>query len=187
MYLWLSLPTDYSKGLCRCSAVQSIPCKMPGSYYSLDSLPELICVCSGDSLIPVQSHSDRQGRQAASFVRPHAKWKCKVPHLNIFKNVNMGTSTGPFWTWGPVGRQGSQAMKLALPARVNGRTGMLLWTVTNFLFLGFRVTVDGDCSHEIKRRLLLERKTMTNLDSILKSRDVTLLAKVHLVKVWFFQ
>ena len=78
-------------------------------------------------------------------------------------------------------------MKLALLARVNGRTGMLLWTVTNFLFLGFRVTVDGDCSHEIKRRLLLERKTMTNLDSILKSRDVTLLAKVHLVKVWFFQ
>ena len=115
MYLWLSLPTDCSQGLCICSAVQSIPCKMPGSYYSLDSLPELICVCSGDSLIPVQSHSDRQGRLAASFVRPHAKWKCKVPHLNIFKNVNMGTSTGPFWTWGPVGRQGSQAVKLALP------------------------------------------------------------------------
>ena len=55
-------------------------------------------------------------------------------------------------------------------------------TVTDFIFLGSRITADGDCSHEIKRRLLLGRKVMTNLDSILKSRDVTLSAKVHLVK-----
>ena len=54
-------------------------------------------------------------------------------------------------------------------------------TVTDFIFLGSRITVDGDCSHEIKRRLLLGRKVMTNLDSILKSRDITLLTKVHLV------
>ena len=56
-------------------------------------------------------------------------------------------------------------------------------TVSDFLFLGFKITADGDCSHEIKRCLLLGRKVMTNLDSILKSRDITLPTKVHLVKV----
>ena len=55
-------------------------------------------------------------------------------------------------------------------------------TVSDFIFLGSKVTVDGDCSHEINRRLLLGRKAMTNLDSILKSRDIILLTKVHLVK-----
>ena len=59
-------------------------------------------------------------------------------------------------------------------------------TVTDFIFLGSKITVDGDCSHEIKRRLLLGRKAMTNLDSILKSRDVTLPTKVHLVKAMVF-
>ena len=54
--------------------------------------------------------------------------------------------------------------------------------VTDFSFLGSKITADGDCSHEIKRRLLLERKVMTNLDSVLKSRDITLSTKVHLVK-----
>ena len=60
-------------------------------------------------------------------------------------------------------------------------------TVRNFIFGGSKITAEGDCSHETKRRLLLGRKTMTNLDSILKSRDITLLTKVHLVKLWFFQ
>ena len=55
-------------------------------------------------------------------------------------------------------------------------------TVADFIFLGSKITADGDCSHEIKRRLFLERKVMTNLDSILKSRDITLPTKVHLVK-----
>ena len=55
-------------------------------------------------------------------------------------------------------------------------------TVTDFIFLGSKITVDGDCSHEIKRCLLLERKVMTHLDSILKSRDIALLTKIHLVK-----
>ena len=64
--------------------------------------------------------------------------------------------------------------------------GETVETVTDFIFLGSKITADGDCSHEIKRRLLLRRKTMTNLDSILKSRDVTLPTKVHLVKLWFF-
>ena len=55
-------------------------------------------------------------------------------------------------------------------------------TVTDFIFLGSKISVDGDCSHEIKRRLLLGRNVMTNLDSVLKSRDITLLTKVHLAK-----
>ena len=59
-------------------------------------------------------------------------------------------------------------------------------TVTDFLFLGSRITADGDCSHEIKRWLLLGGKAMTNLDSILKSRDITLPTKVHLVKAMVF-
>ena len=59
-------------------------------------------------------------------------------------------------------------------------------TVIDFIFLGSKITADGNCSHEVKRRLLLGRKAMTNLDSILKSRDITLLAKVYLVKAVVF-
>ena len=59
-------------------------------------------------------------------------------------------------------------------------------TVTDYIFLGSKITADGDCSHEIKRCLLLGRKAMTNLDSKLKSRDITLLTKVHLVKAMVF-
>ena len=59
-------------------------------------------------------------------------------------------------------------------------------TVADFIFLGFKITAEGDCSHEIKRRLLLGRKVMINLDSLLKSRDITLPIKVHLVKAMVF-
>ena len=59
-------------------------------------------------------------------------------------------------------------------------------TVRDFVFLGSKITADGDCSHEIKRRLLFARKVMTNLDNILKSRDITLSTKVHLVKAMVF-
>ena len=59
-------------------------------------------------------------------------------------------------------------------------------TVTDFIFLGSKITVNGDCSHEIKRHLLLGKKAMTNLDSILKSRDITLLTKVHTVRAMVF-
>ena len=59
-------------------------------------------------------------------------------------------------------------------------------TVTDFIFLGSKISADGDCSHEIKRCLLLERKAMTNLDNILKSRDITLPTKVYLVKAMVF-
>ena len=64
--------------------------------------------------------------------------------------------------------------------------GETVETVSDFIFLGFRITADGDCSHEIKRRLLLGRKVMTNLDSIFKSRDITLPTEVHLVKAMVF-
>ena len=60
-------------------------------------------------------------------------------------------------------------------------------TVTDFIFLGSQITADGDCSHEIKRHLLLGRKAMTKLESLLKSRDITLPIKVHLVKAMVFQ
>ena len=67
--------------------------------------------------------------------------------------------------------------------QVDGET---METVTDFIFLGSKTTADGDCSHEIKRHLLLGRKAMINLDSILKSRDITLPTKVHLVKAMVF-
>ena len=69
------------------------------------------------------------------------------------------------------------------PWQIDGET---METVRDFIYLGSKITADGDCSHEIKRPLLLGRKAMTNLDSILKSRDITLLTKVHLVKAMVF-
>ena len=67
-----------------------------------------------------------------------------------------------------------------------GNDGETVETVSGFIFLGSKITADGDCSHEIKRCLLLGRKVMTNLDSILKSRDITLPTKFHLVKDMVF-
>ena len=64
--------------------------------------------------------------------------------------------------------------------------GETVETVTDFIFMGSKITADGDCSHEIKRRLLLGRKAMTNRDSILKSKDITLLTNIHLVKAMVF-
>ena len=84
--------------------------------------------------------------------------------LNIQKIKIMASSSTPSW-------------------QTDGET---METVTDFIFLGSKITADGDCSHEIKRRLLLVRQTMTNLDSILKSRDITLLTKTHLVKAMVF-
>ena len=84
--------------------------------------------------------------------------------LNIQKTKIM--ASGPITSW-----------------QIDGET---METVTDFIFLGSKITADGDCSHEIKRHLLLGRKTMTNLDSILKSRDIILPTKVHLVKAVVF-
>ena len=69
------------------------------------------------------------------------------------------------------------------PWQIDGKT---METLTDFIFLGSKITADGNCSHEIKRRLLLGRKAMTNLDSILKSRDTTLLTKVRMVRAMVF-
>ena len=85
--------------------------------------------------------------------------------LNIQKTKIM--ASGPITSW-----------------EIDGET---VETVADFIFLGSKITADGDCSHEIKKLLLLGRKVMTNLDSILKSRDVTLLTKVCLIKLGFFQ
>ena len=86
--------------------------------------------------------------------------------LNIQKTIIMASS--PITSW-----------------QIDGET-METVTVTDFIFLGSKITADGDCSHEIKRRLLLGRKAMTNADSILKSRDITLPTTVHLVKATVF-
>ena len=85
--------------------------------------------------------------------------------LNIQKTKIM--ASGPISSW-----------------EIDGET---VETVSDFIFLGSKITADGDYSHEIKRRLLLGRKVMTNVDSIFKSRDITLPKKVRLVRLWFFQ
>ena len=83
-------------------------------------------------------------------------------------------------------------LKLNIPkAKIMASTschvdGQKVETMADFIFLGSKITADGDCSHEIKRHLLLERIPMRNLDSILKSRDITLLTKIHMVKVVVF-
>ena len=84
--------------------------------------------------------------------------------LNIQKTKIM--ASGPITSW-----------------QISGETGK---TVSDFIFLGSKITADGDCSHEIKRHLFFERKVMTNLDIIFKSRDITLPTKVHLVKAMVF-
>jgi len=77
-------------------------------------------------------------------------------------------------------------LSLTLPHHFMGNRWKTVETVSDFIFLGSKITADGDCSHEIKRILLLGRKVMTNIDSILKSRDVTLPTKVRLVKAMVF-
>ena len=87
--------------------------------------------------------------------------------LNIQKTNIM--ASGPITSW-----------------EIDGETVETVEAVSDFIFLGSKIAADGDCSHEIKRRLLPGRKVMTNLDSILKSRDITLPTKVHLVKAMVF-
>ena len=96
--------------------------------------------------------------------------KVKVESENVGLKLNIQkmkiTASGPITSW-----------------KIDRET---VETVSDFIFLGSKITADGDCSHEIKRRLLLGRKVMTNLDSILKRRDITLPTKVHLVKAIIF-
>ena len=96
--------------------------------------------------------------------------KVKEESLKVGLNLNIQKTkimaSGPIISW-----------------QIDGET---METVTDFIFLGSKITADGDCSHEIKRRLLLGRKVMTNLDSILKSKDITSSTKVHLVEAMVF-
>ena len=87
-----------------------------------------------------------------------------------------------------IGRTNAEAYKIMASGPITSWQidEEIMETVRDFIFLGSKITADGDCSHEIKRRLLLGRKVMTNLDSILKSRDITLPTKVHLVKAMVF-
>ena len=97
-------------------------------------------------------------------------WECTVMYINMqLYNIQKSKTiaSGPITSW-----------------EIDGET---METVTNFIFLGFKVIADSDWSHEINRCLLLGRKVMINLDSILKSRDINLLTKVHKSKLWFFQ
>ena len=82
-----------------------------------------------------------------------------------------------------------QKMKIMAPDPITSQKidGETVEIVSDFILGGSRITADGDCSHEMKRHLLLGRKVMTNLDSIFKSRDITLPTKVHLSRLWFFQ
>ena len=94
------------------------------------------------------------------------KVESEKAHLKLSIQKTKVMASGPITSW-----------------QIDGET---METVTDFIFLGSKITADGDCSLEIKRCLLLGRKAMTNLDSILKSRDVTLLTKIHLVKTIVF-
>ena len=94
------------------------------------------------------------------------KMECEEPCLNLNIQKTKIMASDPITSW-----------------QIDGET---VETVTDFIFLGSKVTADSDCSHEIKRCLFLERKVMTNLDSILKSKDITSLTQVHIVKVMFF-
>ena len=94
------------------------------------------------------------------------KKECEKVGLTLTIQKTKIMSSGPITSW-----------------QIDGETGE---TVTGFIFLGSKITAHGDCSHEIKRRLLLGRKAMTTLDSISKSRDITLPTKVHLVKAMVF-
>ena len=116
--------------------------------------------CADDTALMAESEEELK-----SFLMKVKEESEKVGlKLNIQKTKIM--ASGPITSW-----------------KIDGET---VETVSDFIFWGSKITPDGDCSHEIKRRLLLGRKVMTNLDNILKSRDITLPAKVHLVKAMVF-
>ena len=109
----------------------------------------------------IMTQSEEEPKSLLMKVEESEKFGLK---LNIQKTKIMAAS--PITSW-----------------QIDGET---IETVTGFIYLGSKITADGDCSHEIKRRFLLERKAMTNLDSILKSRDIIFPTEVHLVKAVFF-
>ena len=145
--------------------VQSTSCEMPGwMKLKLESrFPGEITITSDMQMTPsLMAESKEELKSLLMKVKEESE---KVGlKLNIQKTKIMASS--PITSW-----------------QIAGET---METMTNFIFLGSKITADGDCSHEIKRRLLLGRKSMTNLDSVLKSRDITLPTKVQLVKAVVF-
>ena len=120
-----------------------------------------------------------------TFIKFNSKWiteltvKCKIIKFLEYNNF-LGEKSGL--------KLNIQKTKIMVSGPITSWQidGETMETVRDFIFLGSKTTVDGDCSHEIKRRLLLGRKAMTNLDRILQNRDVTLPTKIHIVKATFF-
>ena len=147
------------------TSMQSTSCKMPDwMKHKLESrLPGEISITSDTQMTPsLWQESEEELKSLLVKVKEESE---KVGlKLNIQKTMSMASD--PITSW-----------------QIDGKT---MERVTDFIFLGSKITVDGDCSHKIKRLLLLGKKTMTYLDNILKSRDITLPTKVHLVKDMFF-
>ena len=125
-------------------------------------MPGEISITSDMQMTPLMAESEEELKSLLMKVKEESE-KAGLT-LNIQKTKIM--ASGPITSW-----------------EIDGET---VETVSDFIFLGSKITIDGDCSHEIKRRLLLGRKVMTNLNSILKSRDITLSTKVRLVKAMVF-
>ena len=146
--------------------MQVTSCEMPGwMKHKLESrLPGEISITSDMQMTPPYGRKWR-GTKRASWWKWKGEWKTSLK-LNIQK-TEIITSI-PLISW-----------------QMDGETKE---TVRDFIFLGSKITADGYCSHEIKRHLLIGRKAMANLDSLLKTRDITLMTEVHLVKAgqWFF-
>ena len=141
--------------------MKCISCKIPGwMNHKLESrLPGEISITSDMQMTP-PFIAESKGELKSLLMKVKEKSEKVGLKLNILKTKIM--ESGPITSW-----------------QIDGET---MEAVTNFIFLGPKITADFDCSHEIKRHLLLGRKTMTDLDNILKSRDLTLPTNVHLVK-----
>ena len=146
--------------------MQSTSCEMPDwMKHKLESrLPGELSITSDRQMTPPLWQKAKKELKSLLMKEKEEREKAGLK-LNIQKTKIMASS--PIILW-----------------QIDGET---MEIVTDFIYLGFKITADGDCSHEIKRCLLFGRNTMTILDSILKSRDITLLTKVHIVKLWFFQ
>ena len=144
--------------------VQSTSCKMPGwMNHKVESrLPGEISITSDMQMTPLMAESEEELKSLLMKVKEESE-KAGLK-LNIQKTKIMASR--PITSW-----------------QIDSET---METVTDFIFLGSKITADGDCSHEIKRRSILGRKAMTNLDRIVKSRNITLPTKIHLVKVMVF-
>ena len=145
--------------------MQSTSCEMPGwMKQKLESrLLGEISITSDMQMTPTFM-AERKEELKSLLMKVKEEGERVGLKVNIKKTKIM--ASGPITSW-----------------KIDGET---METVIDFILLGSKITADGDCSHEIKRRLLLGRKAMTNLDSILKSRDITLTTKVHLVKAMVF-